>query len=85
MKVIERIPFFEAEMFHSKGHIPKGVYEKITQLSEDQKTSEFRLDEFEGGHLNDGDWVLTAESGIKFICRKEDFWKIYQKMPYEEE
>jgi hypothetical protein len=76
MKVIERIPFFEAEMFHSKGNIPSGVYEK---------NSEFRLDDFEGGHLNDGDWILTAESGIKFICRKEDFWKIYQKMPYEEE
>lgn len=82
MRVIKKNPVFDAEMFHSKGHIPKGVYEVNFEDENGEKISEFRLASCLGPtKLNDGDWVLTREDGNKFRVSKNEFHNQYERGP----
>lgn len=77
MKVIKSPVVYEAEMFHSKGNIPKCV--------KCQYGNYYCKNELGGiDHVADGDWIVTDQYGNSRAYSEEEFREIFQEAYPEE-
>ncbi len=65
----------EAEIFHSKGNIPNGVYAEF----EGCKKTDYFIETLEGRmKVSDRDYVITGIEGEKYPCKPRIFEATYE-------
>ncbi len=72
MKVIRSPIVYEAELFHSKGNIPKCVQSYYSSYFIDNNPGIESVD--------DGDWILTDPEGKHRAYSEEEFIRIFERV-----
>lgn len=75
MKVIRSPIVYEAELFHSKGNIPKCV-----KSVGNERNYHYINTDNNYVYVEDGDWILTDEHGRTERYSEEEFKRIFERV-----
>lgn len=78
MKVIRSPIVYEAELFHSKGNIPSGVYERLIPNGSGAIGCYWIPTPQGNIILNDGEWVVKDIHGFIGSYSEEEFRRIFE-------